>query len=408
MRGWLGVLLAVAVMVAGCASRGVTTPNRTEESESNLDGGSKVETPEVIPPTPTSMGDPISCSQGETPTKETMTKLLARVSMHAPLDYLTGPALEIEKQWLEMERLGWPEASGTWVGHAWFALDIAPGAADAWIVRLQHGEVERTEDRFEVLCNEGRWQVKQYARGVDGAYLRPAQALPGQGGELSVSLAEELIKAAGTATGPWFAQVATGNALSWGRFSEVYRARGWNAPLLPWTRPIVNLTITAIDEAHAEALLEGKRPFLRFEKVDGLWKIENFTEGGKWVGPPKDVRLNEPGWVFDPPFGVLLGNTDMKVIEERFGAPDVVKAMDSGTVYIYSDRLIEVAFDAQGKVSAFSMKTGAPNSGVRIGSPVALWELIYGPYSATAKSGTQPLPRYVAKDGRIVEILLGY
>lgn len=111
------------------------------------------------------------------------------------------------------------------------------------------------------------------------------------------------------------------------------------------------------------------------------------------------------GVLFDPPMSVLLGVTDKGKIEEYFGLPDEEAQTEAGEVYTYKGRQMEVRFDTSGKVIAFSMRTGALNSGVRIGSPISHWELIYdGAEGVPSKN--QSLT-FAAKDGRVAEITIG-
>lgn len=402
MRRLLGLVLAAAMFAGGCLNNQTQTSDHKPPAPASTTPGDVI--PSTIPESP--VDSPLPCQHGTAPTKEEMTDLLVRVSMYSPLPYLTGPALKIEEQWLEMQRAGWPEESGTWVGRTWLALEINRESDDSYVVLLRHGwlTVKATdEDRFLVVCNDGKWQVKQYARGANGPWVQPAQELPGQRGDLTPELAANLVSVAASSTGPWFAQVATGNALAWDRIAEVYRARGLKPLPNPWKSGAKGVVITPVDAEHAEGRVQANRPFLRFEKVDGLWKIQDFTEGGEWVGPPQDWRLTDTQSVFDPPFGILLGKTDAKAIEQGFGTPDSVNTTASGKVYVYNRRKLEVEFNSEGTVASFSMRSGAPGSGVRIGSPVALWELIYGLQSESSGPASQQL-KYVVQDGKVTQI----
>jgi hypothetical protein len=405
MRKLLVVLLTLAVIVGGCGRSSDMTSNG-KVSGSTIANDTFHPAPHdgqalAFPP----VDAPVPCRQGTPLTKDEMTDLLVRVSMYAPLVHLTGPALEIEQQWLEMESKGWPEESNTWVGHAWSALNIAKGSDETYVVQLQNGgEYSIDYDKFMVVCIANIWQVKQFARGLDGPWLEPARELPGQRGALTPKLVTELVKVAQRSRGPWFAQVATGNALEWERVDEVTRARGRKPLPMQWGKMSDQMALSQLDETHADARFPGSANLaLRLEKVDGLWMIENYTEGGDWLPSPSAERISTPGLVFDPPFEVVLGKTDTTIIEHSFGSPDSVKTTDLGKVYSYNRRQIEVRFDSRGKVSAFSMKTGASNSGVRIGSPVALWELIYGPPDTSATTSNEQL-LYNAQDGKVAEI----
>jgi hypothetical protein len=404
MRKLLGLLMIAAIIGGGCAKGHDSGPDRNPRAP--LADSTNVETTPTDTLTPYQTVDDatIPCRAGTPPTKEAVIGLLVRVSMHAPLAHLTGPALEIEKQWLRLESEGWPEEAGTWVGDVWFAVDIADGGNQTHLVQLQHGVVgveSRKYTRFSITCNSGHLQVKQQARGLDGPWMEPANELPGQRGDLTPSVVAGLLKAAQGASGPWFAQVATGNALGWQRVDEIYRARGLKPLPDPWKGAAQDAIVNRLDDTHAEVRFPTGTLAIRFERVDGLWKISEYTEGGKWVGAPRDVRLSESGLVFDPPFGVLVGSTDQKRIDLAFGPPDTVKAIDRGKVYFYNLRSIEVTFDANGKVRSISSKTGAPNSGVRVGSPTAQWELIYGPLVEPKKTATEHLKATV-QDGKVV------
>lgn len=406
MRPLVGALLSAVLIIGGCASRH-DSPRSPTESDTGfydqreiVDSAPSADRADVQP----SLDRPLPCREGLSPTKEEMIDLLVRLSTYAPLAYLTGPALELEEQWIRLEGAGWPPESGTWVSHGWFALSIQDEPDQTYVVDLEHGLYIRTHDRFQVVCNDGRWQVKQHAVGLDGAWMEPARELPGQRGELTPELATALAQVAERATGPWSAQVLTGKALEWERVDAMNRARGLKPLLKQWWRATDDVKLTPTSENLVEGEFVNSTLRIRLEKADGLWKIQDFTEGGQWTGTPTDMRLTNSGWVFDPPFSIQPGITNRETVERLLGTPDSVKADGSESVVSYDQRHIEVRFSAQGKVTVLSMKTGSPNSGVRVGSPVELWELVYGPQVETVQNVKQRL-WYVSKDGKVPEII---
>jgi hypothetical protein len=331
-----------------------------------------------------------------------MINLLVRLATYAPLAHLTGPALELEQQWIRLEQAGWPPEPDTWVGNGWHGMTIEYQPDQTYILVLEHGLYERTHDRFLVVCDDGRWKVMQHAVGQDGAWLQPARELPGQDGNLTPELAIELIRVAENATGPWAAQVLTGTALELNRVTAMYRARGLKPERAPWWRVTDQMELTPVSQDLVEGQVGNLR--IRLQKVDGLWKIQNYTEGGNWIKTTTDMRLKASGSVFDPPFSIWPGIADQKAVERLVGTPDEVHTEGSETVFSYKQRQIEVRFNAQGKVTLLSMKNGAPGSGVRVGSPVELWELVYGPQAETVPNVKHHL-RYVSKDGKVSEII---
>lgn len=404
MRVLVVFLLFAAVSIAGCWGDFDRSRDRTIHAP---ELGPSIANGHMVPPATTSTlqtdDNPLTCQPGNPPAKNEMMDLLARISTYAPLDHLTGPALEIEQQWLHLQSAGWPAEPATWTSHAWFDLSIAGEADQTYVVNLQHGLHERSDDKFLVVCSDGRWKVKQRAVGRDGQWLEPPQEVLGQRGVLTLQLVVELIRIAQTSTGPWLAQVTFGNALEWGRVDAVYRARGLKPLPDPWRGATDRVELTQPGEFQAEGQFLGSGFSVRLERVDGLWKIQDYTEGGAWVGPPDDVHLRESGRVFDSPFGILLGVTDEKDVQRLLGTPDLERAVESGKICTYHLRRLEIWYDVEGRVASLSMKTGAPMSGVRVGSPVALWELVYGPQDGPVRATKQRLT-YVAEDGKVVEI----
>lgn len=379
----VGIILMAAIIGGGCAA---APPAPSSQA--------------VAPDVEPGDGSPVPCTPGTPPTRDEMLGLLARVSTYAPLPHLTGPALELELQWLTLQQTGWPAESGTWVSNAWFGLEISPGPSEAYTVHLAHSEYVRTVDQFVVVCSGDRWQVKQHFNGYTGKWEESARELPGQRGELTPTLIRALVEVGHKEKGPWFAQVTTGNSLARGRIVEIGRARAWKI-YDAWRFAVGTPTLIHMDETHAEAHFAGGSYRLRLEKADGLWKVENATEGGEWIPAPQPLHLFPPGPI--ELFGLSLGHTDIARIEKLFGPPDSVKTTEWGMVYTYSHRKITVQFDSHGKMSAFAMKTGAPDSGVRVGSPVALWETVYGRQLTDERPAYDQLT-YVAREGRIVEI----
>lgn len=72
--------------------------------------------------------------------------------------------------------------------------------------------------------------------------------------------------------------------------------------------------------------------------MDGLWQIENYTEGGRWLQPPPAERLQVEGVLSDSPMDLLLGVTEKAKIEELFGLADEVAQTEAGAVYTYKGR----------------------------------------------------------------------
>jgi hypothetical protein len=135
-----------------------------------------------------------------------------------------------------------------------------------------------------------------------------------------------------------------------------------------------------------------------------LWKIQNFTEGGTWVTQLVDTTWTKSGLVFDPPFSIQPGVTVPEKVEGFLGPPDTITSDGSETVFAYHRRQIQVRFDARGRVKLLSMKTGASGSGVKVGSPVALWEMVYGPQAEVDEDVKDRL-LYVCRNGKVSEII---
>lgn len=390
----------ITLLIAGCSA-----------AQAPASSGAKPG-PEAAPSTPASQSgparEPLACSGAETPAKEAMYRLLVQLTRYAPLKYLVGDARENELQWIALDNRDWPP-TGRWAfaGQPWSGLEIRTDAAGAFLVDLTYGQ-NGTNITFQVVCAEGYWHVSKTGNRQWWAPL-PA-GIPGQEGPLTVKLARQLADEAMIRTGPNLTMVATGQQLELGRIEAIKVASDWVKTAFPWPNYNNELRITVQDDTHAAAECTDKNgksagECLRFVREDGRWKIENHTIDGQWpqykVG--KDRRPLE---LRQEIFGLKLGMSRADV-ERIVGQPDRRETTQSGEIYRYMLREFDVRFDQGGTVSEVTIRAGATHSGIMVGAPISMVEVLYGP----APDYTYPFDRdkalqFSVQDGRIVSITL--
>lgn len=399
---WVAPALLVLAMVAGCTPAPRETPDAVTVQP----------TPER--PLPPAQQFP-SCRQDSSLSEQEALSLLADIAVFAPKDGLTGDALAITQQWERLVATGWPIPTRRteWATANWLGVEVSTPQTQVYQIRLRYGQpsLQRVWG-FEAVCDHDRWRVRR--SGANGQWERVPQRTPGPEGELTETLAVKLVDEARRGQGPELAMVATGTELERGRQEALRYAQGQTLKYMtPW--PGVTERIHLAVESDSARLgrwlgKDGKETgeSVRFEYVDGLWKVSNHTIQGKWVVLDKEWQGVPRGAVRSDLLllGIGLGSTDADV-RQALGDPDSERQEASGRVAEYKVRRAQVRFDTAGRVQEIRVRSGGSQSGILVGTPVEVVRMIHGPSSdlVYALPDGQSLSFQVA-DGVVTEVVI--
>jgi hypothetical protein len=232
----------------------------------------------------------------------------------------------------------------------------------------------------------GRWRVRR--SGKSGLFEGPLARVEGQDGLLTESLALRLVDETRGREGPGLALVAGGAEMEDGRQETLRYALGQTSKYTtPWPGVSKRLRLTPEGETAmvgAWLLEDGMETgeSVRFERVDGLWKVMNHTLNGKWLalhpagnGTPRGVVRTDLTLL-----GVALGSSRTDVLR-LLGEPDAESGEPGNRTVEYHLRQMQIRFGADDRVQVVSVRSGGSKSGILIGTPAEVVRLIHGPSS---------------------------
>ncbi|HWI63417.1 MAG TPA: hypothetical protein VNT75_16390 [Symbiobacteriaceae bacterium] len=409
----MGLFSALMLVLAACSGKPESQTTSDSTSPSHLAEPVSTSTGSQ----PGSPEEPLSCAGTDKPTEEAMFRLLVELTRYAPLDFLVGDARAYELQRLALDEMAWPPTPDDWTGLPWKELAIKSDTEGRFRVSIAYdvpakygvGVPYTSEMDFQVLCADGHWRVAKTGGPTSWAVL--PSGVPGQQGELTPELAALLAYEAFTRGGVWLVPVATGHELESGRIADIKRATGWFRKIqAPWPNIRGNpIQITRQDDTHALGEWSNKNgapsgEFVRFEKIGGMWKVENHTYQGVWL-PDGKVGFS-PVDDDQEIFHLTLG-LDRAAVESRVGVPDERESTETGTVYHYNLRQLDVSFDRGDKVTAVSIAAGSTFQGIKVGAPISMVEALWGPKpDNTYPFGDGNRLLFSVQDGRISRITM--
>jgi hypothetical protein len=309
-------------------------------------------------------------------------KLLGELSRYAPMDRLTGTAREVEESRVRFESSGnlSPMYDRLWMAEPWRKITISKTPdASSWVVVLEHGinaEGARVK-RFEVVCRDGRWLVSR--TGDESAWETPPAALPGQSGPLTPELASALVREAKRLSGAWRQTVLAGTELARGLAADRNTVWGQKHDPAGWDkiRPSLTLATQDADQVVGESAPAGEK--VRFQRVDGVWRITDHTFEGEWAGaPPGTPAPFGTAAMFNARlFGILPGDAPERVTE-ILGSPDSVQTTEHGALWAYKPRGIDILIGPESRVAEIRASSGATARGIPVGAPVGVVEKAFG------------------------------
>jgi hypothetical protein len=342
--------------------------------------------------------------------------LLVRASQYAPLDDLAGDARAEAAAWAAVNLQGWPPRPyRDWPAQAWKGVTVESGTSGIYVATLTTahaqsftGDIALSHTRFDLTCEEGRLKIRREQFGYGD---EPWQVeLPGQRGDLNETLALALGKTIdNTVDSPWFAQAATGIEWESGRARELnYSGQGFvrhGVPRVPGGNGMRFLE-RSDGEAVGEWLRDGSPTgeSIRFERLDGLWKVADHTQHGRWLSPPTSSTWMPPNLNDFSPAGVRVGIRDGAVVS-LLGQPDETEQVDTGILWRYLKRGIEVYLNHAGRVQRVRVRSGSVSSGVAVGAPATLLEAMFGPSPDYTYRGIMlELLQFTVENGRVTAI----
>lgn len=357
--------------------------------------------------------EPVACQPGAAPTPDEVEALLVRASMHAPLDDLAGDARAEAEGWAALNLQGWPPRQHrSWPARAWTGVTVGPGQGETYVAALtladaysMTGEPQFSVTHLDLVCDGGRLKILREENGY-GNRTPPAD-LPGQRGDLTEDLALALGREAmDTSQGPWFARATTGISWEVGRAVEIdYAGQGF-ARRPPQLR--AGIGIRFLERSDTAAVGEwlfrgGPGALVRFERVDGLWKVANQMEGSQWL-TPREHPWRSPDLLDFRPFGLEMRMRE-ETVAALLGQPDETARTMTGRLWQYRRRGVEVYLDQIGRAERVRIRSGSLDSGVAVGAPASLLEAMFGPSpNYTYPGGLYETLQFTVEQGRVTAI----
>ncbi|HEY3367382.1 MAG TPA: hypothetical protein VGK74_20180 [Symbiobacteriaceae bacterium] len=371
-RRWWGVVFSSALLIAlsGCSGQAKGPAPEKSPSASPTSSPIPAQQPDKTSDIPADSAT--ACRPLKTMEMNGLVAKLTDATREEAVQLVDGEAREIFQQEAAAVAQGWsPRYINDWQKEIWKDFTFEPKSERTAVMSLvSYSDTTEYTTRFELTCSQ-TWRISRI--GVGSQWFTPIpRSLPGQSGDLTPELAMALVKDAALTYGTFRMSVsATGKELERGRQYDVAVAGGASRHPTYWneTATYLELTPQSTDRVIGKWSGDHLKDSFLFVRVDGLWKVADYTTGGQW-GPARLQGFSDPRPIGDEKslLGIRLGER-----EREAPLPN-----NQLTAWIFMSRGVSVYYDADRRVREIGLESGASQRGLKTGDTVETVRYLYG------------------------------